>query len=246
MPPTIYLTFAGLARRAPDLAAPRHPRRAQAPLLARQPLHRRGRRRPGHAAVLARHHADHRLRRPAQGPARLRLRHLAELPDARVLPGRGAGADHDAPRALRGDRGHEHGVHQDGARQGPGRADRRREARVPERLHPRHHGARPAVRPAPRRRHHHRDGVRVARRGHPHRGIHPQPGFPGGPVRGHPARPRHRRGEPHRRPRRGLHRSAHPGRRMKAASAPTKVALADLEEARRRRPARDAPRSVAS
>ena len=91
----------------------------------------------------------------------------------------------------------------------------------------------PAIRPAPRRRHHHRDGVRVARRGHPHRGIHPQPGLPGGPVRGHPARPRHRRGEPHRRPRRGVHRSAHPGRRMKAASAPTKVALGDLEDAPR-------------
>ena len=33
MPPTLYLTFAGLVDGAPDLPAPRHPRRAQAPLL---------------------------------------------------------------------------------------------------------------------------------------------------------------------------------------------------------------------
>ena len=39
-----------------------------------------------------------------------------------VLPGRRPGPHHDAPRALRGHRGHEHGVHQDGARQGRGRA----------------------------------------------------------------------------------------------------------------------------
>ena len=34
MPPTLYLTFAGLVDGAPDLAAARHPRRAQAPLAA--------------------------------------------------------------------------------------------------------------------------------------------------------------------------------------------------------------------
>ena len=45
MPPTIYLTLAGLARRARHLAAARHPRRAQAPLVDRHALHRgRGRR----------------------------------------------------------------------------------------------------------------------------------------------------------------------------------------------------------
>ena len=91
---------------------------------------------------------------------------------------------------------------------------------------------RPAVRPAPRRRHHHGDGVRVAGRGHPHRGVDPQPGLPGRPVRGHHAGARHRDGEPDRGPHRGLHRSAHPGQRMKAVSAPTKVELGELGEAR--------------
>ena len=54
MPPTIYLTFAGLVVALADRAAPGHPGRAQAPLVAGQPLHRGGRRRPGRADVLAR------------------------------------------------------------------------------------------------------------------------------------------------------------------------------------------------
>ena len=49
-------------RRAADRAAAGHPRRAQAPLVGGQPLHGGGGGRPGHADLLARHHADHRLR----------------------------------------------------------------------------------------------------------------------------------------------------------------------------------------
>src|SRR5262249_3298044 len=50
----------------PDRLTTGNPGRAQAPLVAGQLLHRRGRRRPGHADLLARHHADHRLRGATQ------------------------------------------------------------------------------------------------------------------------------------------------------------------------------------
>ena len=50
MPPTIYLTLAGLVVGAADRAAARHPGGAQAPLLGGQPLHGHGGGRPGDAA----------------------------------------------------------------------------------------------------------------------------------------------------------------------------------------------------
>src|SRR5262249_25608348 len=93
------------------------------------------------------------------------------------------------------------------------------EARVPERLHPRDHGAGTPVRPAPGRGHHHRDGLRLARRRHPHRGVDPQPGLPGRAVRRDPAGARHRVGEPDRRSDRGVDRPPHTSRRMTALSA---------------------------
>ena len=83
------------------------------------------------------------------------------------------------------------------------------QARLPQRVHPGDHRAGAAVRPAPGRRHHHRDGVRVARRGHPHRGVDPQPGLPGGPVRGGAPGAAHRGGQPDRRHHRGVHRPPH-------------------------------------
>src|SRR5437867_7785532 len=92
------------------------------------------------------------------------------------------------------------------AREGRRGTHGRRQARLPQRVHPCHHGARAPVRPAPGRRHHHRDRLRLAGRGHPHGGVDPQPGLPGGPVRRDPARPRHRHREPHRGPDRGAHR----------------------------------------
>ena len=75
---------------------------------------------------------------------------------------------------------------------GVARAHGRDQARLPQRLHPRDHRARPPVRPAPGRRLHHGDGLRVAGSGHPHRGLDPQPGLPRGPVRGGAPRPHHR------------------------------------------------------
>ena len=48
----------------------------------------------------------------------LRLRDLAALRDADVLPGRLPGPGADAPRPVGHDRGHEHGLHQDRPRQG--------------------------------------------------------------------------------------------------------------------------------
>ena len=122
------------------------------------------------ADLLARHHADHHLRGAPPAAARLRLRHLAALP--RCPPSRlGAFL---APITMRLVRSgvievHEHGVHQDRARQGHGRVEGGGQARLPQRVHPGHHRARAAVRPAPGRRHRHRDRVRVARASPPSR-----------------------------------------------------------------------------
>ena len=84
MPPTIYLTFAGLVI-ALLISLPlgilaalkRHS-------LAWTASARGGGGGPGHADLLARHHADHHLRGAPPAPARLRLRHLAALPHARL------------------------------------------------------------------------------------------------------------------------------------------------------------------
>ena len=93
MPPTIYLTFAGPRRRAPDRAAARAswPRSSatrawttSAPTVAVA-----GQAMPifwlGIMLIIV-------FAVRLKAAARLRLRHLAALPDARLLPGRGAGA----------------------------------------------------------------------------------------------------------------------------------------------------------
>src|SRR5439155_19175929 len=134
---------------------------------------------------------------------------------------------------VRRHRGHEHGVHQDRPRQRGGRAHGRRQARVPQRVHPDHHGPGAPVRPASRRRHHHGDGLRLAGRRDPHRGVDPQPGFPGGPVRGRAARADHRGGQRHRGPRRRVHRSAHPGELLRMADTRADVALTEVAGAGR-------------
>jgi peptide/nickel transport system permease protein len=86
-----------------------------------------------------------------------RIRDLAALRHALVLPRGLPGPRHHAPGALRGDRGDEHGVHQDGARQGGGRAHGGGQARLSQRVHSRDHRARPPVRAAPRGGDRHRD-----------------------------------------------------------------------------------------
>src|SRR5205814_4907671 len=108
--------------------------------------------------------------------------------------------------------------------------------------HPDHHRARPAVRPAARRRHHHRDGVRVAGRGHAHGRLHPQPGLPGRAVRGRAAGADHRVDQLPRGHHRGVHRPPHPGGRVTTASADGTVTLHAAESPA---PRRDAGRIAA-
>src|SRR6185503_1058576 len=211
--------------RAAHCATPGHHCGAEAPLLRGHPLHHGGGGGPGLAHLLAGHHAHHRVRGAAPAAPRLRVRHLAALPHALVLPGRRAGPHHHAPRPLRPHRGHEHGLHQDRASQGLAGVARGGEARLPQRLHPGHHRAGTPVRPAPGRGDHHRDRLRLARRGHADRGFHPEPGLPGGAVRGGAAGAPHRGGEPPGGYPGRLHRPAGAGGRMSAVGAPSGVAL---------------------
>src|SRR5205814_888287 len=164
------------------------------------------------AELLARDHADPRVRRRARRPpARLRHGDVAAPRAAGRRPRRGPARAERAPHPRRNARGAGPGLRADGAREGPGRARRGLSSRAPQRGAARHHRRRPVARVHAERRADHRDGLRVAGHGAAHRAGGARPRLPGDPGRRVRLRAGVRRDQPDRR--RALHR----GRSARAA-----------------------------
>src|SRR5438445_2155071 len=140
----------------------RHPVRRQAQQPHRLRLDGGCPDRPGHAHLLARHHADPRLLGPAQLAALLRARRSRASHPARRHPRPLHHGAHHAAHTLGHARGDGAGLYPHGAGQGGLRAAGGLEARPQERFYPHHHHRGHRAGHAPRRLRDNRDDLRVA------------------------------------------------------------------------------------